>query len=45
LKANREKLIESRLQGLRNKVQRARRLDAGKSAPPKPGRAKGESKA
>ncbi len=45
LNDNREKLIESRLQGLRNKVQRARRLDAGKSAPSKPVRAKGGSKA
>lgn len=45
LNDNREKLIESRLQTLRNKVQRARRLDAGKSAPSAPVRAKGESKA
>lgn len=45
LNDHREKMIESRLQGLRNKVQRARRLDAGKSAPSKPVRAQGESKA
>jgi hypothetical protein len=46
LNENRDKLIDSRLQGLRNKVQRARRLEPGKSAPAKVrARTKVESKA
>jgi len=46
LNENRDKLIDSRLQSLRNKVQRARRLEPGKSAPArKPAHNQGEKKA
>lgn len=45
LKNHRDKWVESRFQGLRNKNQRKRQLDAGKSAPAKPARTKGDSKA
>lgn len=45
LNDNRDKLIDTRLQGLRNKVQRARRQNGGKPAPSRPARVKGESKA
>lgn len=42
---NRDKLLESRLQALKNRGQRARRPAAGKLAPARPARSKGDSKA